>query len=428
MQYLIDVGSSTIKVYRRCYGEVELIDSQSFEFKKDLNEKHTRLYLRQNNIDAIYSFFNHQISKYGLNRGNTKIFATGVFRKLQNKKNFVSDFYINTGLYFNIIPHDLEAFYSSVLWESLSQSHRNLSFMVLNIGGDTTELIIYKNGKIKDKQLLKIGTNTFFNSEVNSTDFSQNKLYSIIEVVESQLPTISERVETAIYTGGELSFMKNMGYSLRNNNCFVDSQHPYMVTIKDYIAQNNKLFFEISLEKMMDMKPDNPRWMLGAQTCSAIAQSIFLHYGVNYIIPSDTNLIDGVNMQEVRNVVLCGSYRKFLPRISEIIDLLKKNNINVLSPKSTKVVDEKDGFVLFENDKIKNHCTYSVEYPHLKAIDSADCIIVCNFDGYVGSKTSFEIGDAFCAGKKIVFLENNAVVDDIDIPCDAFFLPLIKND
>jgi hypothetical protein len=40
--------------------------------------------------------------------------------------------------------------------------------------------------------------------------------------------------------------------------------------------------------------PENPTWMHGARGCSALAQAIFEHYKIDQIVPSNSNLIDGV--------------------------------------------------------------------------------------------------------------------------------------
>jgi hypothetical protein len=419
MQYLIDVGSSTIKVYKRTEENLEFLFSKTFDFNGDFDKENFQL--SSKNTIVLYDFFKNLSYNYGLNKRNTKIFATGVFRDILNKDQFISEFYKNTCLYFNIISHELEAFYLENLWRIISQ--KNNSFIVVNIGGKTTELILYKEGNIQKKELLNIGVGTLKEKFPNiNSKLCRKETNLIFEWIKKELPADICEMETAIYTGGELSFMKDTGYALQQNTSFLDKKHPYMVTLDNYLNRNEFIYYDITIEELKKMKSDNPEWMDGARACSAIAQSIFLHYGVKQIVPSDSNLIDGVNIQEVKNVVLCGSYRKHLKRISELIDLLRKKNIEVLSPKSTKVVGEENGFILFENDQMLNHCTWPIEKSHLNAIDFCDCIIVCNYDNYVGPKTAFEIGYAYSIGKKIVFIENNSVIDDFDIPSEAFFL------
>lgn len=46
--------------------------------------------------------------------------------------------------------------------------------------------------------------------------------------------------------------------------------------------------------------PDSPKWMHGARACSALAEAICKKYGIDYIIPSDSNLIDGIYAYELK--------------------------------------------------------------------------------------------------------------------------------
>jgi len=50
----------------------------------------------------------------------------------------------------------------------------------------------------------------------------------------------------------------------------------------------------ISVKELEKLMPENPTRMNGARACSAFAQSICEKYGIKIIIPSNSNLIDGV--------------------------------------------------------------------------------------------------------------------------------------
>ena len=98
------------------------------------------------------------------------------------------------------------------------------------------------------------------------------------------------------------------------------------------------------------MMPNNPEWMTGARACSALAQAICQCFNIQYIVPSDSNLIDGVNVQEAQSVVICGSFNKHLTQIAKLITKLTDKGIEVLSPRSTEIVDVEGDFVVFKND------------------------------------------------------------------------------
>ncbi len=418
MKYLIDVGSSTVKIYTHDGVRVKLIKAKTFDFKDEFD---SAIGLSSLNKENMYSFFNETIEELSLTRSNTKLFATGIFRELTNKQAFIEEFYTMTRLFFNIVSHELEAFYLEKAW--IGNCDYKNKLVIINIGGKTTELIFYNNGFVTERKMLSLGVGTILKKyNAINEEYSPTPLSEVVEYISNMLPFVDRRYDTAIYTGGELTYMNVAGYYLEKNNIFDDENHPSMITIDNYCIQNKRIFSEITIADLRNMMPNNPAWMNGARACSAIAQAICMQYGINKIIPSDSNLIDGINVQEVKNVVICGSFNKQLDKITKLIGVLKTQGITVDSPLNTEVVGSEKGFILFKNDKIINRCTWSVEALHLKAIETCDMIIVCNFDKYVGTKTSLEIGYAYKCGKKIVFLYDNETVDDFDIPSEIGLL------
>lgn len=99
-------------------------------------------------------------------------------------------------------------------------------------------------------------------------------------------------------------------------------------------------------------------------------------------------------------VAIIGSFRKKkqYKKVVELVNILKKNGVYVLSPKGTKVSGSIENFVLFESDE----ATYSpaeIQMITLEKILKADVVYVCDIDGYVGRTTSYEIG--FCYSRRM---------------------------
>lgn len=418
MKYLIDVGSSTVKVYEQQNEFMRLIDSKTFDFKIGFDPLRG---LSEKNKENLYLFFDALVKRLSLTRSNTKLFATGIFRDIRYKQDFVEEFYIKTRLYFNIIPHGLEAFYLEKAWLGRVPCQDNI--IVINIGGKTTELIFYAQGSIIDKKMLSIGVGTILTNFPSINDsYSSYSLENIVAYIRKNLPKLKNPCKTAIYTGGELSYMQVARYDLMNNFIFDDSKHPFSISIENYIRRNEQIFSEITIEELRSMMPNNPTWMNGARACSAIAQAICMHYKIEVIVPSDSNLIDGVREQEARSAVVCGSFNKHLNEISLLIEHLKLQNIQVLSPSNTEVVGAEKDFVLLKNDNMINNSIWSIEIGHLKAIELCDMVVVCNFDNHIGTTTSLEIGYAYKCGKKIVFLHDNDIASNMDVPGEVGLL------
>ena len=230
-----------------------------------------------------------------LSEGDTKIYATGIFRDIKDKELFVKEFFEHIQLTIYIISHEEEAQYLEKAWTNKWASDDLL--LVINIGGKTTELIIYDQQKIIKRSMLNVGVGTILKRyPVINDEYSKILLTDIVEEIKKELPQLSMSIETAIYTGGELTYMQVAGYPLDKNYIFSDETHPFSIKIEDFSVRNDELFYSVSIDTLRSMMPDNPDWMNGARACSALAQAICEHFDISVIIPSDSNLIDGINI------------------------------------------------------------------------------------------------------------------------------------
>jgi len=122
----------------------------------------------------------------------------------------------------------------------------------------------------------------------------------------------------------------------------------------------------------------------------------------------NNNIIEGLVKQEFRTVVVCGSFQKYMNEINEIRDLMKKHNIEVLSPWTSNLVEESLGtdFILLEGQELENERdAWRHKLDHMNKFKKADAIIVCDPNGTVGKGTMFEFGFMIAHTKRIIFVE-----------------------
>jgi hypothetical protein len=121
------------------------------------------------------------------------------------------------------------------------------------------------------------------------------------------------------------------------------------------------------------------------------------------------DMMKGLISQEFRRVVICGSFQQSLKHIDKIIAILKKHNIEVLSPASTRIKPETLGtkFIMFDyQDYLQNERdTWRHKYIHMDKFREADACIVCNPSGVVGEGTMFEFGFMIAMSQRIIFSE-----------------------
>lgn len=110
--------------------------------------------------------------------------------------------------------------------------------------------------------------------------------------------------------------------------------------------------------------------------------------------------------QNKRKCLIIGSFRKHYSQIVETIKFFNTNNIDVLSPKISTILNPEDEFVVFDYDS-KDADIRQIEDMVLEKMHNADFIYIVNPDGYIGQSTSFEIG--YCHGKNLkIFAMNDS--------------------
>ena len=145
--YYFDIGSSTIKLYEY-KKELSLIEEKSIMFKRGFSEDG----IQEENIEKMMAFIKEVKEKYNLDKNNTEIYATGIWRKIPNEQLANIEARFNElDLEFNVISHDKENYY----FEKAMQGTYNNRVMMVNMGGKTTELVIFDNDTVVDIDALR---------------------------------------------------------------------------------------------------------------------------------------------------------------------------------------------------------------------------------------------------------------------------------
>jgi exopolyphosphatase/pppGpp-phosphohydrolase len=287
---LIDVGSSSIKVYRYSKKNLKLILTKSFNFKDGFTSQKG---ITKENKKELFDLINKQ--KRENPASSISVYATAIFRKYNKflKLNFKKEFFKNTKVNFNIISQKAENEYLEA--SLISKYNSKQPVLLINIGGGSTELVVVKNTKVIEKKNIAIGVGTIIERfEGINEKTSKVRLEDVVKYVLHKLPSLKTKVKIAFYTGGELNYMKLVKYKLTKNNLFKDKDHPYIILFEDFAKRNKDIFEKITLQNLEDSMSKNPKWMHGARSCSAFAQGICQGNGIKIIIPSDSNLINGI--------------------------------------------------------------------------------------------------------------------------------------
>lgn len=287
---LIDIGSASIKIYGYLDNQLTALKTVSCYLKEDFTPEAGITIEKQQLLFELIKSFKDQYPERPI-----KTYATAIFRQYQPEilTKFKQQFSEYTGAEFNVIDHQTEAEYLKAAL--LHNSNLDQPVLLINIGGGSTELVTMVDGLEVEIQNIEIGIGPIFEQfpDINQT-FSKHPLSEVVEWVSTKINRPKTLTKMAFYSGGELNYMQLMGYQLEDNNLFSDPLHPSLIKVENFRQDNIKTFSEVDIEAMQSLMPDNPKWMLGARPCSAIAQAISQQYAVEKIIPSNVNLIDGV--------------------------------------------------------------------------------------------------------------------------------------
>ena len=292
MEYYIDLGSSTIKVYQ--YQEkLVLLEEHSIYFKNDFDSEKG---ISPSNLEELCRYFNELLGKYHFRYETTHIFVTGIFRNLNSDRRceLVKLFNEKFDLHFNIISHGIENYY---LAKAMEHEYNDKKVLIINMGGKTTELVTYHHGRVTDTKNLTIGVAEMLNqfSKVNDS-ISGNSVEEMETFVLDKLSTVSfdDDYDCAIFTGGEERFELLTKFPLVKNTLFDDGIHSYMISLDDYVMATKRVFFEYTMDDLYKLMPSNPKWMDGARSGAVLPLAIFRKANIPWIVPSDLNLIHGV--------------------------------------------------------------------------------------------------------------------------------------
>lgn len=104
-----------------------------------------------------------------------------------------------------------------------------------------------------------------------------------------------------------------------------------------------------------------------------------------------------------KTVAILGSFRKHYDLMTEVAKKLISNGFDVLVPKLNGIKNDDSGFLLLNGDDNKSEELLEDDY--LDKCLTADCVYVCNKDGYIGRTVSFELGTLQCYGQEVFFME-----------------------
>lgn len=142
--------------------------------------------------------YSHLLDAYGVPKSNLKAAATSAMRDASNAASIIDRIREKTGIEIEVISGDLEAslIYENHVAENMDKNH---SYLYIDVGGGSTELTFFADGKLVFKRSFNIGTIRLLKDQVTESHWDEMK-----EFIKKETKGHSDDI-IAIGSGGNIN-------------------------------------------------------------------------------------------------------------------------------------------------------------------------------------------------------------------------------
>jgi exopolyphosphatase/guanosine-5'-triphosphate,3'-diphosphate pyrophosphatase len=293
----IDIGSNAARLL---ISEVTLDTYGKPEFNKlnlvrvplrlgfDVFEKGEISKEKRNMIMETMKAYAHLLRAYDVE--HVKACATSAMRDAENSVDIIRKVKLETGIEIKVISGDEEAsiIYENHIAENLDKEH---SYLYIDVGGGSTELTFFNEGKLMYKESFNIGTIRLLKDMVNESIWDEMKDH-IRKNTKSKLPMI------AIGSGGNINKIFSISKKKEGKPLSID-------LLKDYFKE----FSNVSLEQRIRI------YKLREDRADVIVPALLIYInvmrwaGIEEIYVPKIGLVDGLIQHLYEELSTSLSYR-----------------------------------------------------------------------------------------------------------------------
>lgn len=184
--------------------------------------------------------YKHLLNAYGVSNNNIIACATSAMRDARNATDIIRKIKLETDISIDVISGDMEAglIYENHIAENLDKDH---SYMYIDVGGGSTELSFFSNGKLSYKESFNIGTIRLLKEMVNEKSWDDMK-----DTIRSF--TRGQKQVVAIGSGGNI----NKIFSMSKKK---DGKPLSLELLRDYYKELSNVTLEERIYRY-DLRPD----------------------------------------------------------------------------------------------------------------------------------------------------------------------------
>lgn len=295
MYGIVDIGSNTMRlvIYKVENGKPRILLN-----KKEMAELAS--YIQDGMMIAagidktcyILDSFNLLAKDLGVTK--LHVFATASLRNISNSQSAVSEIEDRTGMEINLLSGAQEAEYDFI---GAARTVDLKSGLLIDIGGGSTELVLYNNMQIQNAISLPIGSLSMYTDFVKHLFPTKKERKKIEQCVKEMLARYEiDKWGDCPYVCGVGGTIRNVDklnsyfYDLSKNNRFILAENlPYMIK-KLENRENKKLVPRQTLETLLKIVPERVRTIMPGMI---ILNTILKYFNVQSIYVSRAGVREG---------------------------------------------------------------------------------------------------------------------------------------
>jgi exopolyphosphatase/guanosine-5'-triphosphate,3'-diphosphate pyrophosphatase len=183
---------------------------------------------KQSMIIQTMKAYAHLLNVYGVT--HLKACATSAMRDARNNEDIIRKVRLETGIPINIISGDEEAtfVYDNHVAENLDREH---SYLYIDVGGGSTELTFFADGKLRYKESFNIGTIRLLKSMVTEKQWEEMRDH-LKNNTKSKLPMI------AIGSGGNINKVFSLSKKKEGKPLHLDLLRDYYKELSSFSLED----------------------------------------------------------------------------------------------------------------------------------------------------------------------------------------------
>lgn len=203
---IVDIGSNTVRlnIYDIVKDEARFLLSKKYALGLVSYIKKGKL-TKKGIIKLLDVIEDIKIDLDDLNVQKFNMFATASIRNISNQKEVLKDIHNTLDIDIDILSEKQEASYSFLGSTSIMKNKKGI---LIDVGGGSSEVVVYKNFKIKDAYSLPIGSLSLFNDYVSLLIPTPEESEAIIDRIQYEISRVK-------MPKGDHKYMCGVGGSVR---------------------------------------------------------------------------------------------------------------------------------------------------------------------------------------------------------------------